>query len=442
MPGKIRLVFDAAARSGGSSLNDMLLPGPDMLKSLTGVLHKFRKREIRFGGDIQEMFYRVLIRDEDTAAQRFLWREGESHREPDVYEIKARIFGSTSSPCSAQYVKNRHALEFADEFPQAAKAITDRHYVDEYFDSVHTDDQAVTRMSEVSELHRRGGFLIRNWTCNSQAVLNHIPENLRAQKKEQHSNGDHTERVLGVHWNAELDSFTFKLHFSRVPDGVLNGSKCPTKTEVLKLLMSLFDPLGFLANYTVAGKILVQDVWRNGFGWDDELSGLTLQKWKQWIGDLPLVKKLKIPRCYNTNMKKCSRIELHMFCDASEKAFAAVGYLKCTNPDGVQIFFIKSRVSPLRPMSIPRLELQAAVLGCRLAETIIESHEIDITNTYFWTDSRTVLCWIRSDARKFKQFVAFRVGEILESTNATAGNGSLRNKIQQTMPPGIWNPPN
>ncbi|XP_065086835.1 uncharacterized protein LOC135708663 [Ochlerotatus camptorhynchus] len=76
------------------------------------------------------------------------------------------------------------------------------------------------------------------------------------------------------------------------------------------------------------------------------------------------------------------------------------------------------RVAPLKLTSIPRLELQAAVIGTRLTHTIIETLSIIITRKFYWSDSRDVLCWINSDHRRYTQFVGFRVTEILEATEA------------------------
>jgi len=237
--------------------------------------------------------------------------DGDSSRNPEIYEMKAMTFGSTSSPCSAQYAKNKNAMEFAEEFPEAAMAITERHYVDDYFDSAHTDDEARKRRSDVTELHGRGGFLIRSWTCSSLDVLKNIPMHLQAGKNHKPNLiGEETERVLGIHWNSTKDCFTYLVNYSKVPKDVLNGTKNPTKREMLTLLMSLFDPLGFLSNYTVAGKILLQDVWRLEIGWDDELSGPLLHKWNSWISELPKVTKLETPRCYSMQIKSCAKREL------------------------------------------------------------------------------------------------------------------------------------
>jgi len=131
-PGKLRLVFDCAARANGVSLNDALLQGPDLMCPLISVLAKFRQREIAFSGDIRDMFHMVRIRKEDLPALRFLWRGKDRTRPPDTWTMEVMVFGAVSSPYQAQYVKNRNAEEFKDEYPEAADAIQNRHYVDDY----------------------------------------------------------------------------------------------------------------------------------------------------------------------------------------------------------------------------------------------------------------------------------------------------------------------
>ncbi|XP_074042695.1 uncharacterized protein [Leptinotarsa decemlineata] len=130
-PSKLRLVFDAAAKSNGVSLNDHLLQGADLLQNLTSILWKFRQKRIAFCSDIRDMFHQVFIREEDCSAQRFFWRGMDRSRQPDIYEMKVMTFGATSSPSMAQFVKNRNAEEFSSKFPEAARAIIEKHYVDD-----------------------------------------------------------------------------------------------------------------------------------------------------------------------------------------------------------------------------------------------------------------------------------------------------------------------
>ncbi|XP_039488815.1 uncharacterized protein LOC120450089 [Drosophila santomea] len=157
-PGKVRLVFDAAAKVGGTSLNSALDKGPQHYKPLPAVLFHFREGAVGVCGDIKEMFHLVLIRPEDRCSQLFLWRDGDDDRDPDVYEMDVMTFGAACSPSAAHYVKTVNALKFRDSDPRAVKAITDYHYVDDYVDSFATESEAISVSTRVKEIHAYAGF--------------------------------------------------------------------------------------------------------------------------------------------------------------------------------------------------------------------------------------------------------------------------------------------
>ena len=124
---------------------------------------------------------------------------------------------------------------------------------------------------------------------------------------------------------------------------------------------------------------------------------------------------MNISRPYETTLKDITHRQLHIFADASESAFSAVAYFRSANESEVESSFImgKSRVAPQKFLTIPKLELVAAV---RLKNLIVEEHDYVIGSIYFWTDSMTVLLWIRSYAQKHQVFVANRVAEIMDSS--------------------------
>lgn len=141
-------------------------------------------------------------------------------------------------------------------------------------------------------------------------------------------------------------------------------------------------------------------------GWNDKLSGKLYEKWKAWLKVLPSIEEIKIPRLYSSKLSpgKAGSIDLHTFVDASADAYCAVCYLRVVDNDGVECVLVgaKTKVAPLKPLpTIPRKEFH-------------------IDRRYFWSDSRDVLCWLRSTTR---QFVACRVGEILESSNEEEWRG-------------------
>ncbi|XP_058827825.1 uncharacterized protein LOC131687749 [Topomyia yanbarensis] len=417
-PDKLRLVWDAAAAVGGVSLNSQLLTGPDMLTSLPSVICRFREREVGFGGDIKEMYHQIRIRKEDQQVQRFLFRNDPcSH--PEVYVMDVATFSSTCSPCSAQFIKNKNAGEFSTQYPEASKAIVDNHYVDDYFDSTDTVGEAIRRAKEVRYIHSRGGFEIKNWVASSSEVLQALGEAKPEQRI--HFNEDKhtgTERVLGIVWNSESDEFCFTTRLRNELMPFITGEQWPTKRAVLSCVMSFFDPLGLMAPFTIYGKMLIQDLWRTGCEWDEEIDEESIAKWKNWIGRLPEIEQIRIPRYHFVKGQEAdySTLQLHVFVDASSNAYGCAAYFRIlvAGKPYCSLVMAKSKVAPLKQLTIPRLELQG---GSRLLNTIIETHSLPIKQRYLWTDSRTVLSWIHSDQRKYKQYVTFRIGEIHSLTN-------------------------
>ncbi|XP_065095155.1 uncharacterized protein LOC135717133 [Ochlerotatus camptorhynchus] len=418
-PGKVRLVWDAAAAVNGVSLNSKLLKGPDMLTPLPSVLSKFREREVGFGGDIREMYLQMMVRKADKRS-RFVFR-GSSVEEFEVYIIDVTMFGATSSPCSAQFVKNLNAREYAVQFPEAAKAIVENHYVDDYFDSTDTVEQAVKRAQDVRYVHSKAGFEIRNWVASSNEVLQSMGEPKAAKCVQfTEDKGTSLERVLGIAWCPNGDEFTFlaKLRDELMP--YISGERRPTKRVIMSCVMSLFDPLGMLATFTTHGKMLIQDLWRSGSDWDQPIDDDCCDKWNRWISRLPEVENVKIPRYYFRRFSSVdyNSLQLHVLVDASQDAYGAAAYFRALTDEGplCSLVMARSKVAPLKMLSIPRLELQAAVVGSRLMNSVIEAHSLDVKKRFIWSDSRTVISWIQSEQRRYKPFVAFRIGEILSLT--------------------------
>ena len=407
------------------SLNDALLAGPDLLQPFTSVLYTFRERPVAFGGDIREMFHQVKIMEKDTPAQRFLWRDMACSSPPEVYQMEAMIFGAVSSPCSAQFAKNMNAQQFADTMPEAVDAILKKHYVDDYLDNADTELEAIRRVKEVIHINEQGGFEMRNWISSSRRVLQAILEHLRASGDIDLNSGTAlpTERTLGVRWNPNDDCFVFLLSLAIAMRKAADEETLMTKRHLLRTVMSVFDPIGFLTCFTVSARMILQDVRRAGVGWDDELPATLRQKWTNWCAELLQVTQIKIPRCYFGREKPKGDVELHVFVDSSEKAYAAVAYLRASSDtDEHTTAFVSSRarVSPLKLVSIPRLELQTAVMGSRVANTVKQEHDLPIKRTLFWSDSMTALLWIQSDAHNYRPFVAHPIGEISENTDPDA----------------------
>ncbi|XP_053683167.1 uncharacterized protein LOC128733540 [Sabethes cyaneus] len=450
-PGKIRMVFDAAAKVNGVSLNSVLLTGPDQLVSLLTVLFKFREFRFAVVGDIREMFFQVRMRVQDQRSQMILWNSGNPNEDPVTYVVSVMTFGAACSPSCAHYVKNLNADRFVERFPRAVESIKYEHYVDDMLCSVETEEEAVQLARDVRFVHSQAGFEIRNWLSNSSKVTASLQEDTTTEKNINPCTEMATEKVLGMWWDTASDTFTFRLS-PKHDAKLLSGARMPTKREVLRTLMAIYDPIGLIGNFLMYLKILLQEIWRSGCAWDDEIAGSLAEKWLTWIAVLPDVRNVRVPRCYRViTSANTTNVQLHIFCDASENGIAAVAYFRFEENGVIECAMIgsKTRVAPLKFLSIPRLELQAAVIGARLAGSIAGSHRIKISQQIFWTDSRDVVCWIRSDHRRFSPFVAFRVSELLETTRVNdwrwvptrlnvADDGTKWQRLPDLRPTSRW----
>ena len=197
-----------------------------------------------------------------------------------------------------------------------------------------------------------------------------------------------------------------------------------TQRKILSLVSSVFDPLGLFAPFSVQMKRLLKSIWtKNGQHWDNSVDPNEEEEFLKWKDQLPEVAETSIDRRYFGTAKY--KWELHLFADASEDTMCAVAYLRSKPKEySAHLSFVvgKCRVAPMRHLSIPRLELQAAVTAVRLKEQIVKEHESKIHSCNFWTDSTTVLQWIHSSHRKQQVFVANRVAEILDTTIVSQWN--------------------
>ena len=419
---KLRVVFDAAAKYNGKSLNDALLPGPTLQNELPHVLTKFREGDIGFGADIEAMFSRIRLREEDARYHRFLWKERNSEK-LDTYQMNRLAFGDTSSPCEAIYITRRTAADFGTGMEEAVKAIEENLYVDDYLDSAESTEEAIRRGTQVRDVLAEGDLHLRKWISNSPDVtvalkndqMIHNPETDPELARDVTNLADHEPetKILGVKWNTVSDELTFGV--TPINDVTY------TRRGLLSKLAGVFDPLGFCSPFTIKAKILTQQLCLMGLDWDDPIPPSQLTKWKDWLSKLPELEKIKTPRCIQPRKAEVRSSELHTFCDASEEAFSAVVYLQSLYADGnvvCSMVMAKTKVAPKKVLSVARLELQAALLGARLATYVRKALTRPVNRLVFWTDSKCVIGWVRSTSVWYKPFIAHRIGEIQTLTDS------------------------
>ena len=412
----IRVVFDCTSSFQGSSLNSELLQGPDLTNTLLGVLLRFRQEPVAVMGDIEGMFHQVRIPKHDVDFLRFLWwPDGDTNQPLAEYRMTVHLFGAVSSPSCANFALKRTADDNEGNCSiEILNTIRRNFYVDDCLKSVPSESQAICLVKELKAVCATGGFKLTKWTSNSRAVLASVPAEERAKEvKDLDLDKDKLpmESALGMRWDTESDMFFF-----------LITPKQPaiTRRSILSVLNSVYDPLGFLAPVMLTGKGILQDLYRLNCGWDESIPTAYIDKWKEWLKDLNLISSLRIRRCLKPPNFEVTEAQIHHFCDASERGYGTVSYLKLTKDDGLpHIAFVigKARVAPLKVVTIPRLELASAVLAARIDRMLKRELELILGDSVFWTDSTAVLKYIQNDARRFQTYVANRVSTIRDLTH-------------------------
>ncbi|XP_041986283.1 uncharacterized protein LOC121738360 [Aricia agestis] len=227
------------------------------------------------------------------------------------------------------------------------------------------------------------------------------------------------QKTLGILWDSRGDTLKFNTSLSRVPKEVRELQRAPTKREALSTVMSIYDPLGLLSCYTITAKVILQGLWRQKLDWDEPLPAESAEDFTRWLRDMEHISHLELSRSYNGGSSTRNR-QLHVFCDASKDAYAAAVYWRLEQEDGeirVMLAAAKAKVAPLKTQTIPRLELQAALVGARLGNAVTAEHRWKTDAIFYWTDAQVVLWWIQNGSRKYTPYVVHRLGEIAELTS-------------------------
>ena len=364
--------------------------------------------------DIQEMFHQVHVTTEDRDVLRFLWwDQDDSSKEPLVYRMTVHLFGGVWSPSCSSYALRRTALDHQQDYSvDVINTIQNNFYVDDCLKSVASDDRAVQLVQELCELLAKGGFRLTKWVSTSREVLKSIPESEQAKDVkclDLDRENLPIERALGVLWDVQSDTFKFRINMKEKP---------PTPRGLLSMVSSIYDPLGFVGPYVLLAKMLFQELCRRKVGWDDRMSQDVLDQWLRWLQDLPLLEQFSLPRCVRPpDFGTVVLCQLHHFSDASEKGYGAVTYLRMVDDLGgvyCCLLMSKSKLTPLKIKTIPRLELAAAVVSVKLEKLMRQQLEIPVHESLFWTDSMIVLNYIMNQDKRFHTFVANRVAAIQE----------------------------
>lgn len=403
---RIRVVFDASMKSStGQSLNDSLFVGPKLQSDLFNILIKFRTFPFAVSADIEKMYRQILISKEDSDFQRILWRL-DSQNQITHFRLLTVTYGTACAPYLAIRTLRQLAMDEKPNFPEASeRALTD-FYVDDLLSGANSIEEAKHLVNQMNELLLSGGFSLRKWCSNAPEVISHLPTDLKSTSDSVHIQEDNSIKILGLKWNAVED--TFKIN-------IQDSNSVNTKRQLLSVIARIFDPLGLLSATTILLKIMMQDLWKDKLPWDDPIPESTQKTWLQFQAEMECLKMIKVPRFIFNTKSHSVNLQLHGFCDASSKAYASALYVRATLKSGevvVNLVAAKTKVTPIKPITLPRLELSAALLLAELYHHTIKSLTNHFDDIYFWSDSTIALSWIAAKSSKLDPFVSHRVTKI------------------------------
>ncbi|CAH2102097.1 unnamed protein product [Euphydryas editha] len=405
---KVRVVFDASCKGVNNiSLNDTLLVGPRLQQDLRHILMRWRAHSFCVVADLKQMYRQVLVDERDADFQRILWCP-EPGKPIQHFRILRLTFGTACAPYLAVKSLQQLAKDERERYPLAAKITLQDYYVDDLLTGGDTEDEVVEIYNQMTKLMKCGGFQLQKWCTNSRKLSDHIVQENQGQYQSFVFKDNNIVKVLGISWVKASDNFEYTYNCPETEDQII------TKRKVLSDIARLYDPMGWIAPVIVVAKIFIQKLWKSGLNWDDILLPDLQKEWRKFKSELIKITDIVIPRWMGISRRHI--FELHVFADASQKAYSAVVYLKGKLGNHVQVTLVtaKTKVAPVeKEISIPRMELCAALLATKLIHEVVQVMKIPKDKLFAWSDSTVVLAWLSGEPSRWTTFVSNRVSEIL-----------------------------
>ncbi|XP_055634337.1 uncharacterized protein LOC129774599 [Toxorhynchites rutilus septentrionalis] len=414
---KVRVVFDGSAKTSTNySLNDALLTGPVVQDELVDLMVRFRKHSVAVVADVEKMYRQIRVHSEDAALQRIFWRFNQS--DPiKQYELQTITYGLSPSSFLATRVLQQLANDAGEKYKLAAKALKNDFFMDDFLSGADNVENAILLRNEMQSIMAEAGFPLRKWNSNQRAVLEDLNHGETDPSTTLHLVSETTVKTLGVVWETEPDLLCIDVRATTNNDDW-------TKRKIFSAIAQLYDPLGLVSPVISWAKIQMQRLWSAGIGWDDPVPKEIAARWREFYAQLAVLKNFKVHRCFLAPQQK--DVQFHVFSDASEAGYGACIYARSsTSEDGkinIQLIASKSRVTPLKRLSLPRLELCAALLGAKLYAKVSAALGMEGIPCWFWSDSMVVLHWIRAPPNTWQTFVGNRTAEIQLLTHGHTWN--------------------
>ena len=427
----VRICFDASRpQGGGPSLNQILAKGPDrFLNNLAGVIVSFKNGREASKGDVKKMYNAVFLVEEDCYVQCFLWRDMDESKEPETYQIIVNNIGVKPAGAIATTALYKSADEHKNEFPVTVRQVKNQSYVDDFGLTGSSKQELKNRRDEADVILKHAGMKVKKWVCSGDDQEGmEFGENTNCMT----ADDQEVERMLGIQWRPKQDVFKFSVKINLSPlkkksrtgpdiskvDLIQEPPTVITRRQYYSQVQGVFDPIGLLSPLLLQAKILLRMTWEDecqDLGWDDPLPRDLVGEILKFFVDLHDLEEIEFSRSLWPTEEVVGNPEMIIFSDGSTKAFGAAAYIRWKLTSGVwwpMLIMSKSKIAPKNRLSIPRLELQGAVLSKRLKEFLLEHLDLDFSNVRHLVDSSTVLGYVHKEDAKLKPFEGQRVSEI------------------------------
>ncbi|XP_072384547.1 uncharacterized protein [Diabrotica undecimpunctata] len=411
---KLRVVFDGSMKTTSNlSLNDIMLPGYTVQRELFDILINFRLFKYCIVADLRHMYRQIRVNPEQVFLLNILWSDS-PQEDLKCLQLETVTYGLNNSGFLSTRCLKELAQKHSDKFPLASDALLNCCYIDDVLYGCNDFETLFEIHRQLTECLNLACFSLHKWCANSPEFLAGI-SHISNEASYVINPENNTNKILGLCWNSHSDHFSVLVPKVTVKDTY-------TKREVLSLIASIYDPIGLINPVVVSAKLIMRKIWLERSNWDDHLSPNLLTQWNLFLQTLPHLSNLKIPRLLQ-NSSNVTSTQIHGFSDASLSAYGACVYLRTSHENGFiscNLISSKSRVSPVKVVTLPRLELLGVLLLSNLVTKILSvliPSQSQINSVNLWTDSEVVLAWINSHPSRWSTFVANRVTQIQELTS-------------------------
>ena len=427
----IRLVINPSLKFNGLSPNDVWVKGPNSLNDMFGILLRFREHKYAVAGDMKKMYTMIHTTHKEKFLRKLLWRFMNVDQDFKTYGLDRVMFGDRPAAAVTAVAIRETAEVHKDVNPEAAEKIVKDTYVDDVTTGTDDKENVPILTRDITIIMKKGGIEMKGFVVSGDTS----PEALALL-----GSGE-IGRVLGVNWAPSPDVYTVtvRINISKKRRGARTEPDLAyheihrlleiilTRRICQGIVYSCYDVYGLITPITIMMKIELRDLFSKelNLGWDDPVSDDAKRRWVEILQAVKMAEHVTFRRCVKPDGPVVGKPVLVMCNDGSSQAMCATAHIRWELENGEFECFLyasKTRVAPLQKLTIPRLEMQSAVLATRLSKSIIEHSNLEFDNVVHILDSTCTLATFQNDTAVFNDFTSNRKAEVLNSTQVKQWN--------------------